>query len=288
MNKKMKKITIALVFGILLSLFFLNPVLGLSQNTSVNFNTGGVYCSKTNTTSSWINGSTGVVLIANASNNCNAYTISGYIGTCCPSGLSCNASASLGSNMCFDASAITRCDNYLDKASCENDDINVGVNSVGSNVVCGSGAPYNFGAEVCVNVTDCGCIWKSGQCQAIANSTTTCDQTGSRSRGYCTWASSILENNCNTSLFNMVITSKASWTNGNPNDAALQLACVEQKRNYPCPNTAKLFFTSNLGYALAIIILVGIYLILNRYRRKRAQIVHKNNFNERVSKKKKL
>jgi len=272
-------------------MFSFNFAYAATGNTSINFNTGGVYCYKTATNSSWMNASSNSILIADSSLNCMAYAVLGYILPCCPTGMSCNASAST----CFDASAITKCDNYDNELSCNTDDRHVGTDSVGSGVRCGTSDTFNRGSEVCINITSCGCKWNSGnrRCEALANLTTNCNNTGSSTNGYCIWSVSALENNCNNSLANIIIRSKARWANGtSAPDPAFFAACRDETRNYPCPNTAKLPFASDLSYVLAILILVIIYLILNRYitRRRNDLLVkyNKKNSSRKVSSKKKL
>ncbi|MBM3247640.1 hypothetical protein FJZ17_03835 [Candidatus Pacearchaeota archaeon] len=249
--------------SISLFLFSLSFVFAIQGTSSVTFNTGGVYCSKTNASSSWINATSGAVLAANSQDSCNKYAVPGYISSCCPSDMTCNASANSGAGQCIPSKTYNTCSDYLDSASCNLDDLKLGNKSVGSNVSCGIKG-YTILGVYCVNVTQCKCIWDSNRCKALANYTTTCEDNSGGSRGYCMWSSSVIENNCNTTLNNLVLRSKAEWKYGMRNDALARATCLDETRNYPCSNTAKLDFMSSWGYFILVVLIILVYFLIKR------------------------
>ncbi|MBM3247659.1 hypothetical protein FJZ17_03930 [Candidatus Pacearchaeota archaeon] len=258
----------------------------------MTFNTGGVYCTKTISSSSWINATSGVVLAANSQDSCNKYTIPGYINSCCPIGLTCNASANSEAGKCISApvDVYRVCSDYKDSLSCINDDQKLGNKSIGSNITCGIGPLYSIGTDICVDKTDCGCIWNSTRnvCQALTNYTQNCKLGGSKNRGLCIWGSSTLENNCNNSLANMILRSVANWKGGILNDtqtAIEEANCKNEVRTLSCPSVAKLPFMNETSLVIIIIVLLIVYILINRTNRKSK---NKDTFKYKSNKKKKI
>jgi hypothetical protein len=275
--KKESKFLLALGIIFFLSLSF---VYSESGQVSVNFFTGGMQCQKTATSANWFNSSSLQTIPVTSSGNCSRYSLGLNLPSCCPTGQACN----FNTGVCYYAN-IVRCDQYTLSSACNADDQKVGNNSVPNPSLCGVGPIYNYTSPAgvkyrCVNQTSCSCSWANGNCSALQNFTRQCYEVGigdiiSYNEGHCTWGVSNIQNNCNTSLRNIVVRSFATWTSGSIANPAGQGNCTDVSRTYPCVYTARLDFSTNLGVVILVILIILVYLYLSK-KIKIKQLAKKN------------
>lgn len=260
--KKGALVILILMLGVI-SLFVFDFISAESEYSEVSFYTGGMQCDKTATSSSWFNSTSLVRENVTVSGNCSRYSSLPFLPSCCPYDQTCNFETGKCS-----VENIFMCDQYTNAASCNADDLDVGINSVTNPATCGISSTFTLntplGSQTCVNVTSCKCMWNASlnSCLAIKKSDRNCTADGGGSMGYCIWGVSALQDNCNNSFNNIHVTSVATWTSGTISNPSGQLNCISAERDYPCVYTAKLGFITNLSLIIIILLIVLIYYYL--------------------------
>ena len=261
------------------SVFFVS---GQSGSTNVNFSTGGITCERNTVPAAWFNYSSNVRTIVG---NCSLYYQPGYIGPCCPNQQQCNVSKPINQGCYY--WPVTRCDQYLDRVTCNADTEQVGDDSVGDPANCNTNSaiftyPSNgpltaYRGLRCTNSTSCECLWNSttASCLAVKAESMNCRNRSASSgnaredTGQCIYSVSLLQDNCNTSFNpNIIIKSTATWIKGPLENPERKAQCQNVTRTYPCVATAKLDFWTNIGLVIVILILVGFYIYLVMKRKK--------------------
>jgi hypothetical protein len=257
------------------SVFFVS---GQSGSTNVNFSTGGITCERNTVPAAWFNYSSGVRTIVG---NCSLYYQPGYIGPCCPSDQQCNVSKPINQGCYY--WPVTRCDQYLDRVTCNADTQDVGEDSVGDPANCNTNsAVFTYNGNLtayrglrCTNSTSCECDWNGTSCLAVKAESMNCRNRSApngnarEDTGQCVYSVSLLQDNCNTTLNNIIIKSTATWIKIGPlENLERKAACQNITRTYPCVATAKLDFWTNMGLVIVILILVGFYIYLVMKRKK--------------------
>jgi hypothetical protein len=256
MNFMRKKGGVLISIVLIFAFSFLFNLVGLlsaeSGSTSAVFYVEGMICNSNSTSASWVNGTSLVVTIINSTSaNCNAY------GSCCPTGQTCN----LTSGKCG-LTYTARCSDYVSASSCNSDILKAGLNRL-DNSDCGYGP---LSPTSCRNFTNCSCIWNAtrSSCDEKKEKLNVC-LTGTTSNGYCQTSVQILEDNCNSSLQNMIVNSVGSWIgSGVPN-----VDCNSSQSTYACVYTAKLDFISDISVFIIVLVIILVYFWLIRRRKSR-------------------
>ena len=249
-----KERVIILLLIVLSSLFLASLVSGLSYQTGVDFTTGTYTCERTSTTATWVKSDTNQRWNVPAQANCSAFSHN-EVSSCCMNGWTCNAT----SGLCVDGSRITDCTKYSTQSACESDDMGVGIVSITNSSSCGLSSYFSYNGEVCVNLTNCGCVWDNSNCSAKKEYTLECPG-GTQGLGNCTWSTfSITNEDCSNGDSPIVISSVATWQQGS---MSRPVDCSNLTRDYPCVSTAKLPFFSSTGFILSGLSIIFIYFFL--------------------------
>jgi len=265
---------------LLIGLMFLIPLVSAqtsySESTDVTFTVGGWSCDSSDTDARWVNGNDEILI----TNNCDLYSAEAG-GSCCPGNSVCNVDGTCG------PSTADYCWQYTTEVSCDLASLDAGVISVsddsGNPVIC-----TDVPSDVCEGGRDrtaCNCLWiledssdeDSGQCASNSNVTTFCPSGQEEEKGSCSWTVLEIDNNCDNSLNNLILTKVAVWraagTGGpqvfsgdeyNIDDFYAQPgSCADVERIYQCPSSTALpFFTMfNLVIALSMISLIYAFYI---------------------------
>lgn len=267
---------IGLIGAVLFALLLLpvvsaQPVVG---QASVTFSVSGFSCDQNATAAAWVNGSVRLD-VSDPSIRCDQYSADIGGQSCCPGIQVCNAGAG-GDGTCGPQSA-GFCWQYLDQSTCETALVGVGESSViddsGNPLVCThTPSDYCDGVEL----TGCNCRWDSaaGQCLSNTNVTVFCESGETFDRGSCSWQVLSIQNNCNTTLNNIILSKISEWASagtGAPlvlNDGTTVPAgyfidgpdwCNDAERTYQCPSAVRLPFFTAFNFIIAIALLIGIY-----------------------------
>lgn len=264
----MKKEGLALSLGFALILVLsMNLISGQTGTAYVNFSTGGMICERTSSTATWESANTSISLISSPGGNCSLYYIPGEVQSCCPLDQQCD----FEEGDCY-YWPVTRCDQYLDEETCDDDSDDAAEDSVADASVCDTRSSYfTYDGEKCLNYTSCECQWddEEDECLADVSIDRQCRDPsgGSTSHGTaigdCYYYVSIFENNCNTTG-KIIVHSTARWDS----IFARPDYCQNITRTYSCPATAQLDFGTNLTIAIIVIVLVAVYLYLILKRKK--------------------
>lgn len=191
---------------------------------------------------------------------------------CCNTGYTCDQPT----DKCV-SSLITDCGDYKNPIDCNSDSSNVAEDSVdaktGDSGYCSGAGVVIVGWEAgggvwCENSTNsCRCEWKNGVCTSDYNITKFCDDGTEDPVGFCSFGVSELTN-CSGGYRLMKWT--ATWAPGTKPEEA---SCEDGQKMVPCP--AQLSFTSLMGLAIAVILVVVFYLLSLRKKegvRKKVEI----------------
>jgi len=219
------------------------------------------YCQRDG--SKWIIGGEEIQLI-NSLDNC--YMENGYNKkVCCPAGYKCDGGS------CVASLDYSDCGDYITKETCEADDYNVGLKSVeeiNGEYFCSSIQFLDDGNQIYVH--DCKCSWDEEQ----GNCGTKYNQTGYNSggtinyqiTGSCEMKVSNIIGDCDTDDFK-VYNMKAVWESESP-ESEIPSYCKDQTKKIECGNLVLLNFFDTTQVILTILIIVLVYLIIFRIKKK--------------------
>lgn len=260
-------LTAVLVLGLLVNLADAQ-ITGEGSEININVNQGSAEmdCNKTSTTAFWYNLTTGAKIedITDTSGNCSKFATAG----CCPS----SKPYCWTDGRCHVEGKY--CSNYDTAASCNGASGDADLFGVGRSYafldssICGPRESFYSSDILCTNITFCGCIWQNNECEEIANFTSVCDDgtPGGKKTSYesCSWSSVVIQDNCNTSLNNIIVTSKANFTGSLTSQTLLRKSCVDVPGTFECVSTEKLPFFGFFNFAISLISILGIYFIINK------------------------
>lgn len=218
------------------------------------------YCQRDG--SKWIIGGEEIQLI-NSLDNC--YMENGYNKkVCCPAGYKCDGGS------CVASLDYSDCGDYITKETCEADDYNVGLKSVeeiNGEYFCSS---IQFLDDNQIYIHDCQCSWNEEQ----GNCGTKYNQTGYFSdgshisilTGSCEMKVSNIIGDCDTDDFK-VYKMEAVWISENI-DSQHPAYCDNQTKKIECGNLVLLNFFDTTQVILTILIIVLVYLIIFRIKKK--------------------
>ena len=275
----MKKGVIGLI--LIFSLLLIVPtILAQTGQADVDFYTSGWYCERTDTTAAWVflDGEQQREWVVGGDGDgtgCFDHSLDWNNRSCCPNDVVCSGD---GSGVCEgEAQYCWQLTPYGEDA-CENAGPEIGERSVEYHKQdtewCGQellARNIKWDGKDCknlFNVTTCQCKWNEVEEQCVANSYTGLycqEDDGTQSKGskdYCWWVVTNIDDRCNTTQNNIVVTTQAKWHNMDTSEAPP--GCEDDVRTYNCPSGAALPFLPFYGIFLSSILIAGIYAFILR------------------------
>jgi hypothetical protein len=196
---------------------------------------------------------------ANASYNLNGF----YNGECL---FNCNFSFEWNGSSCLKLVApIVYCSDYASEYACEHDLFNVANDSVSSSSICGKTVSANINGQNCYNETNCGCVWKNGNCSGGFTSDYFCEGNPIPTPyGECYWTTSVVDK-CDSSEAAVILTGTALWNSiPSGSNAPLDPECIDYIRSLPCVSKAELPAFSLFNIVFAFLGIVVVYFLFGR------------------------
>jgi hypothetical protein len=157
------------------------------------------------------------------------------------------------------------CAQILNQDDCESVRENglIANNSVSSSSICGKTVSANINGQNCYNETNCGCVWKNGNCSGGFTSDYFCEGNPTPTPyGECYWTTSVVDK-CDSSEAAVILTGTALW-NSLVGNAPRDSDCMDYTRSLPCVSKAELPAFSLFNIVFAFLGIVVVYFLFGR------------------------
>jgi len=165
-------------------------------------------------------------------------------------------------------SDIRSCSNYTTESECEDSSTTaIAEYDIESNDIYGAGwcnkpidTPFKMGTATCSNFTSCGCVWNGTRCLANATKYRECNNGSRQTYQSCQYSITIDDSQCSEP--NGMITKIWDAVSGGP-------SCVDGSEQGSCVDITRLGFFTWVNTIAVIVILVAVYCLIARKKRKK-------------------